>query len=180
MHAEVTDQKIEPFLDVIEEGDGGGKSISDVPTEGDPKKEVLVATQKNIRRVQTWVQARPSVRVIESMMSFRVKDRNMKDEQISTTQYQLTSIEEMRPSNQESEKDVEVVLYNTNIVNDGKSASGIENEVVSPEPFLTWKLELEFLVHGGVPRDLRGEVHIYTPEYPIFVGLYEQKTISYL
>ncbi|PQQ03187.1 ecotropic viral integration site 5 protein homolog isoform X2 [Prunus yedoensis var. nudiflora] len=42
-----------------------------------------------------------------------------------------------------------------------------------PEPFFPWKLELESLVHGGVPTDLRGEV------WQAFVGVKARRVERY-
>ncbi|ONI03204.1 hypothetical protein PRUPE_6G244600 [Prunus persica] len=44
---------------------------------------------------------------------------------------------------------------------------------VPPEPFFPWKLELESLVHGGVPTDLRGEV------WQAFVGVKARRVERY-
>lgn len=51
-----------------------------------------------------------------------------------------------------------------------------ENSVgsfLTPEPFFPWKEELEFLVHGGVPKSLRGEV------WQAFVGVRVRRVERY-
>lgn len=110
----------------------------------------------------------------------------MKDEQIVVDTDHLPSIEEV-PSQEACEDGQEEDLFldassgsssASNGVSDGMKASGEEEVVddgvcnsvpadqtkedvangIHPEPFFPWKQELESLVYGGVPRDLRGEV----------------------
>ncbi|XP_059667735.1 uncharacterized protein LOC132313096 isoform X2 [Cornus florida] len=171
LHSEVPERKTELVLEVSWEGDDsrGGKSVSDVQTESDHGKEVLVAIQTKNCKVQPWAQIRPSLIAIENMMSPRIENRkSMIDEQITTTRNHLPAVEEARPSRGESEEDFEEVFYDNEIVDDSVNASGEESAAsgrVPPEPFFSGKEELEFLVRGGVPRDLRGEV------WQAFVGV---------
>lgn len=76
-------------------------------------------------------------------MSLRVKKRkHFLKEEITLSQHHLPSSEEVRPSGGLSEEDCEEI-----------SIDGFSSEHIFP-----WKQELEFLVQGGVPKDLRGEV----------------------
>ncbi|XP_028091869.1 ecotropic viral integration site 5 protein homolog isoform X1 [Camellia sinensis] len=165
LSAEITEQKAEPGPQLS----GGGEPAFDIQTESDPKKDVQVATKTKNCEVQTWAEIRPSLHAIELMMSSRGKKRkNMKDEHITTSQNHLPSIEEARTSRQESEENFEEEFYDNEIVDDSVNtpAEGTAtNDGVSLEPFFPWKQELEFLVHGGVPRELRGEV------WQAFVGV---------
>ncbi|GMP85299.1 hypothetical protein CsSME_00038509 [Camellia sinensis var. sinensis] len=165
LSAEITEQKAEPGPQLS----GGREPAFDIQTESDPKKDVQVATKTKNCEVQTWAEIRPSLHAIELMMSSRGKKRkNMKDEHITTSQNHLPSIEEARTSRQESEENFEDEFYDNEIVDDSVNtpAEGTAaNDGVSLEPFFPWKQELEFLVHGGVPRELRGEV------WQAFVGV---------
>ncbi|KAM7526263.1 hypothetical protein LguiA_016165 [Lonicera macranthoides] len=176
--AEVVELKTEPNLDVSGERDdsSGGKSNSKIQTTSDPAKELLAAIPKKTHLVQTWEQIRESLGAIEKMMSFRVKNRNMKDKQITTTPNRHPSVEGLRPSSEESEEKLEEKLHKNDTVDDSTNTSGTEPAVsdgVYSETFFPWKEELEFLVHGGVPRDLRGEV------WQAFVGVRARRVERY-
>ncbi|XP_074379246.1 uncharacterized protein LOC141720629 isoform X2 [Apium graveolens] len=158
-HAEPTEEKFGPFLDMTRgrEDTNEEKSIFDAQREEDANKES--PTKKKKYPVQKWAQARPSLDVIESMVS-------------STTTHHLTSTEEMRPSNQEFDEDTGEVFHDT-LVNDGIIAPETEHDVISPESFAIWNKELEVLVQGGVPRNIRGEV------WQAFVGARKRRLDSY-
>lgn len=146
-HAELKEIKVRPCPEVTQGGKdlNEDKSVFDVQREDDANKEAK--KQKQNSPVKKWAQARPSLGVIESI--------------ISTTTHHLTSTEEMIPPIQESNEDVEEVFHDT-LVNDGFSTPETEHDVISPECFVAWKKELEVLVQGGVPRNIRGEVSFYT------------------
>ncbi|KAL6987488.1 hypothetical protein U1Q18_013236 [Sarracenia purpurea var. burkii] len=178
LRASATEQKGETGPQLIGEGDdsSGGKSACDSQTESDPEN-LQVAKQTKTHKVQTWAQIRPSLHDIENSMSVRVKKRNhIKEVQMSSAQNHLQSIEEVRTSRGEAEEDFEEEFYDNEIVDDIRNASAEESAAsdgVSPEPFIAWKQELEFLVHGGVPRDLRGEV------WQAFVGVRTRRVDRY-
>ncbi|KAL6142025.1 hypothetical protein ACLB2K_060309 [Fragaria x ananassa] len=125
----------------------------------------------------------------------------MKDEQIVVDTDHLPSIEEV-PSQEACEDGQEEDLFldassgsssASNGVSDGMKASGEEEVVddgvcnsvpadqtkedvangIHPESFFPWKQELESLVYGGVPRDLRGEV------WQAFVGVKSRRVEKY-
>ncbi|KAK9291054.1 hypothetical protein L1049_009239 [Liquidambar formosana] len=179
LHAEGTGQKAEAVSGRGGEGDdsSGRKSASDGSTKCDPEKEVLVEKGTKTRNVQKWAPLRPSLGAIENMMSFRIKKReNMKHEQITISQSHLQSIEEARPLEGVSEGDFEEEFHvnekSDDSVNATMEASDCHNGV-SPEPFFPWKEELEFLVRGGVPMALRGEV------WQAFVGVRTRRVEGY-
>ncbi|XP_062003312.1 uncharacterized protein LOC133720852 isoform X1 [Rosa rugosa] len=178
------------------------KSISEDSSERDPKKEAQLPKETGKSKVQTWTFIRSSLSSIENMMSIRVrKQKNMKDEHIVVDKDHLPSIEEV-PSQDAFEDGQEEDIYldasngATSVSNresDGLKASG-EDEVVDggvcnsvqadqtkedvangihPEPLFPWSQELESLVHGGVPRDLRGEV------WQAFVGVKARRVEKY-
>ncbi|KAH9671953.1 Rab-GAP TBC domain-containing protein [Citrus sinensis] len=111
------------------------------------------------------------------MMNFRVKKRKvMKGEQITKSGDHLPSIDEARSSGGESDEDIkEKVCVNVTSYGsvNGLDDKGSQEDEVSPEPYFPWKEELESLVHGGVPKDLRGEL------WQAFVGVKARRTESY-
>ncbi|KAK1392637.1 GTPase-activating protein GYP2 [Heracleum sosnowskyi] len=73
---------------------------------------------------------------------------------------------------QEFDEDTEEVFHDT-LVNDGICTPETEHDVISPESFAIWNKELEVLVQGGVPRNIRGEV------WQAFVGARKRRADSY-
>ncbi|GER57300.1 Ypt/Rab-GAP domain of gyp1p superfamily protein [Striga asiatica] len=126
------------------------------------------------REVQTWAKTSPSLNAIEHMMSLRIKKRNNVGTETKSTRNHLPLIDE-GPSGEESEND-EKDVSNDNEMTDNADAPAMESgdaDGMSPENFLPWKEELEFLVRGGVPKDLRGEV------WQAFVGVRTRWVESY-
>ncbi|XP_058215508.1 uncharacterized protein LOC131326668 isoform X2 [Rhododendron vialii] len=178
LHAEVTEQKAETVPQLDGEGDDSseGKSARDTKGQRDPE-ELQVPIQTKPLKVQTWAQIRSSLHAIENMMSARIKKRkDMKEEQKTTAENHLPPIEEAKTSRGESEEDIEEEFYDNEIVDETRNAPADENDGsdrASREPFFPWKEELEFLVHGGVPRDLRGEI------WQAFVGARARRVERY-
>lgn len=129
----------------VSEGDdsSGRNFISDSATGNNSGKEQHYLEERKTRKVQCWAEIRPSLIIIEEIFSSRVKKgKKMKGGEINGINDHLPSIEESEP------------------VDDGINGSRAENALVDqnlPELFSRWK-ELESLVQGGVPKDLRGEV----------------------
>ncbi|KAM2405367.1 hypothetical protein ACFXTH_032600 [Malus domestica] len=171
LQVEATEQKEKTVSESDEEGNDtiSKKTASDLSPERDPEKELKLSEQTETSEVQTWTLIRSSLSSIENMMSIRVrKGRNMKDEQIIVDKDHLPFIEEATSSGMASEDDCEDKICLDDAFNESKNAFSAENSVSdghSDEPFFPWKLELESLVHGGVPRDLRGEA------WQAFVGV---------
>ncbi|CAI9783214.1 unnamed protein product [Fraxinus pennsylvanica] len=174
--SEVTKQK--SIQEVSGKGDDSRiqKPVSDTRTESNPIKETPVTLQIKSREVKTWAEINPSLDVIDHMMSFRVKRRNMGSENIISTHNQLPSIDEARLSKVESEEDGEEKFYDNEIADDSVDASAegsSASDEIYPEPVFPWKEELEFLVRGGVPGDLRGDV------WQAFVGVRTRRVERY-
>ncbi|KAL2514415.1 Ypt/Rab-GAP domain of gyp1p superfamily protein [Forsythia ovata] len=147
--------------------------VSDTETESGPIKEAPATLQIKSREVQTWADINPSLDFIDHMMSFCVKRRNMDSEKIISTHNQLPSIDEARFSKGEPEEEE---FYDNEIADDIVDASAegrSSSDEISPEPVFPWKEELEFLVRGGVPGDLRGEV------WQAFVGVRTRRVERY-
>ncbi|KAK9920785.1 hypothetical protein M0R45_029331 [Rubus argutus] len=178
------------------------KSISEGSSERESKKEVRLPKETGKCKVQTWAFIRSSLSSIENMMSVRVrKQKKMKDEEIIVDKDHLPSIQEV-PSQEASEDGHEEDIYLdasngaasvSNELSDGVKTAGEEDVAddgvfnsmqadqtkedvangVHPEPSFPWKQELESLVHGGVPKDLRGEV------WQAFVGVKARRVEKY-
>ncbi|XAR69017.1 hypothetical protein NMG60_11000457 [Bertholletia excelsa] len=169
VHTEVIEQKAELGQKLTGEADawsGGTKSDCDSQTESRHDKEAQEARRTKSRKVvQTWGQIRPSLQAVEKMLSSRVERRKKKKEQMTTAQTDLSSIEGGRSLSGESE-----------VTDDSRKAPAEDSDAgegVSSEPLFRLKQELEFLVHGGVPRDLRGEV------WQAFVGVRTRRVDKY-
>ncbi|XP_038904801.1 ecotropic viral integration site 5 protein homolog isoform X3 [Benincasa hispida] len=156
----------------------GSKSDSVDTTDSGPTKllEPPIETQKRV--VQTWCQTRPSLNAIEIMMSSRVKKKIMKDEKTINGGDHLPPLEEaesLEGTSVANSEDEEACFSGS--LNRSPSATGAESRVdecisnsmkpsrrdgivgdgVSQAHLFTWKEELECLVRGGLPKDLRGE-----------------------
>ncbi|CAA0829766.1 Ypt/Rab-GAP domain of gyp1p superfamily protein [Striga hermonthica] len=137
-------------------------------------KEAGTIKHGKFREVQTWAKISPSLNAIEHMMSLCIKKRNNVAAETKSTRNHLPSIDE-GPSGEESE-DNEKDVSNDNEMADNAGIPAMESsdaDGMSPEKFLPWKEELEFLVRGGVPKDLRGEV------WQAFVGVRTRWVESY-
>lgn len=135
------------------------KPLSDIQTENNLEKEVPPSTPSKPREVKTWTDIKSSLCAIETMMASRVKKKNyLKGDQLTSHDHVLP-IEESKPSSEESEDKNE----NDNVIFDDSTGTAAEgctaDNGISVESSVPWKDELELLVHGGVPRDLRGEVN---------------------
>lgn len=129
------------------------------------EEEVPLPKQKQIHRILTWSQIRPSLSAIEDMMSGRVKKRTYTE---SASEKPLSTTEETKPPKGGSEDDSEEEFYDVERsdspqdiqLNDSVSAPAIGDtaDIAPTESSFPWKEELECLVQGGVPMALRGEV----------------------
>ncbi|XP_071910453.1 uncharacterized protein [Coffea arabica] len=174
---EVTEQQIKPIQQLTAEGDasGGVESVPDILEETDAEKEVPAIIPKESSEVHKWVPVRPSLCHIEDMMSSRAKKgKSMIDELITTDHNHLPSIMEESHSGEELEQAHEEEHYDSkrDASPDAPKERGASINGVCTEPLFPWK-ELEFLVHGGVPRDLRGEV------WQAFVGVRTRRVERY-
>ncbi|XP_038904800.1 ecotropic viral integration site 5 protein homolog isoform X2 [Benincasa hispida] len=172
----------------------GSKSDSVDTTDSGPTKllEPPIETQKRV--VQTWCQTRPSLNAIEIMMSSRVKKKIMKDEKTINGGDHLPPLEEaesLEGTSVANSEDEEACFSGS--LNRSPSATGAESRVdecisnsmkpsrrdgivgdgVSQAHLFTWKEELECLVRGGLPKDLRGEV------WQAFVGVKTRRIEKY-
>lgn len=156
-------QQSKPVQELIREGDDSGEveSVGNTHNETDSGKDIPAVVQGKSCEVHTWAQIRPSLSHIDYMMSSRVKKRKgMKDEQIAIEHNRLPSVEEGRHSEEEFEL-ANWEEFNDNTVDGSMNSTEAGNTPsvgVASESSFPWKEELEFLVQGGVPRDLRGEV----------------------
>ncbi|XP_019159395.1 PREDICTED: TBC1 domain family member 8B-like isoform X1 [Ipomoea nil] len=150
------------------------KPLSDIQTENNLEKEVPPSTQSKRREVKTWTDIKSSLCAIETVMASRVKKKNyLKGDQLTSSPDHLLPTEESKPSRGESGDEDE----NDNVILDDSTRTAAEgctaDDGISVESSVPWKDELEILVHGGVPRDLRGEV------WQAFVGVRARRVERY-
>lgn len=157
------------WLSVEEDDSIEEKSTSDIQAERNSEKEVPKGIPTSKSKVLSWAEISPSLHAVENIMSLRIKKRkSTKHEHPTTAQVHLPSIDEVKSSRGESEDDGEEEFYDNELLEDARNAPSEESAVtdeVFPDSFFPLKQELEFLVQGGVPRDLRGEV------WQAFVGV---------
>ncbi|KAK4777187.1 hypothetical protein SAY86_005875 [Trapa natans] len=153
--------------EVGERNKASGGPITDDPAEGNAEKEVESIKDLKTHKVQKWSDIRPVLGAIENLMSSRVKFKNMEDVQETLKDGQLPPLEET-PSGRTSEYDIEEEI-NVDEVSNGSNKFSTEerpaNEQTPPESSFPWKEELDCLVRGGLPQDLRGEL------WQAFVGV---------
>ncbi|KAK7267587.1 hypothetical protein RIF29_20265 [Crotalaria pallida] len=168
----------ETSLERVGEGDdsSGRKSVCDSSAGNNFDKELHISEGRNTRKVQRWAEIMPSLTAIDKIMSSRIKKgKNEKGEKVNGYNDHLSSIEESEPVEGVSEEDIQEQVSTDETQDDSINGSKAENALVdqdSPELFSPWK-ELEYLVQGGVPKDLRGEV------WQAFVGVRTRRVESY-
>ncbi|TMW94766.1 hypothetical protein EJD97_009835 [Solanum chilense] len=159
-------QQTVPVQASQEEGNDpvGDNPVSDIKRESDLKRELLAYPPKKSCHAYTWSEIRASLSLIDHLMSFRVKKTPKTKVKLSTDVHNhLATIKEQEELEEENGEERSV----NEDLDDGINTSaelGSADSGVSPELSFPWK-ELEFLVRGGVPRDLRGEV------WQAFVGV---------
>lgn len=140
--------------------------------------------ERKIHCAQTWARIRPSLSVIELMMSHRVKKKNSEggDQAAPKSRPNLAPIEESKVLEDSEEEFYDVersdLVQEVSSGDDGNadSSTSISSQGVPEET----KEELECLVRGGLPMALRGEVYftcsIYFCYYSSFcnINLYLQ------
>ncbi|KAJ1391308.1 Rab-GTPase-TBC domain [Sesbania bispinosa] len=160
------------------EGDdsNSSKSVSDSSTGNNSGKELHHSEEKKTRKVQCWAEIRPSLTVIEEILSSRVKrGKNMNGEKINGNDGHLPSTKESEPVEGVPEEHIHEKACTNETLDGGINGSREENALMDqglPELLSPWK-ELESLVQGGVPKDLRGEV------WQAFVGVKTRRVESY-
>ncbi|KAI5395485.1 hypothetical protein KIW84_061887 [Lathyrus oleraceus] len=158
------------------EGDSSRReSFSDCSTRNNSAKELHHSEKSKTRKVQRWAEIRPSLSTIEEILSSRVKKgKNMKGEKINGSDVHFPSIEKAEPVEGDPKEDIQGKVR-TNESLDGGNGSRAENYLMDhdlPELFSPWK-QLEPLIQGGVPKDLRGEV------WQAFVGVNTRRVERY-
>ncbi|XP_076918503.1 uncharacterized protein LOC143578943 [Bidens hawaiensis] len=147
--AEVTEHKTDPILEPSADVNAlsENKLTNDNKTESVPEIATPTKTKKPV--VQNWAELRTSLNTIEDKICPRVKKR-IKNK--NGHEEHLQSIQEDEPASDEPKEELK-----------------IDDEDSDSFP---WK-ELESLVRGGVPRDLRGEA------WQAFVGVKVRREEGY-
>ncbi|KAH8501642.1 hypothetical protein H0E87_016434 [Populus deltoides] len=183
LHAEATEQEInngsEKGVDI-----SGEEPSSDVLLEN-VTEEKQSATSKKTHGIQIWTEIRPSLRVIEDMMSLRImrKGNQSKDQQETKKERMVPSFEDAKSAKGASEEDSEDEFYDVERSDPNQDtsssdsasapATGAPADALPPESSFPWKEELEVLVRGGVPMALRGEL------WQAFVGARTRRVENY-
>ncbi|XP_054816298.1 GTPase-activating protein GYP2-like isoform X1 [Prosopis cineraria] len=152
------------------------KYVSDGSTASSSEKEVHCPEERKARKVQTWGEIRPSLAAIEKLMSNRVKKaKKIEVEQANGKYDNLPCIDESEHLQMVSEDIIEEKVFPKemldNSINGSREGDALEDHD-SPE-FYSQLKELESLVQGGVPKDLRGEI------WQAFVGVKTRRVESY-
>lgn len=159
------------------------KSNADCLTENVMENDVAASDKLDKTREDlTWTKIRPSLCIIEDMMSSRVKKTNPKIATDKGTKKHL-SVEDTRPTEEGHVEDSKEEFYDvdksdsSHYVPSSDSVSALDNDpdgdVPYSESFIPWKEELECLVQGGVPMALRGEL------WQAFVGVRTRRVEKY-
>ncbi|KAG5239765.1 TBC1 domain family [Salix suchowensis] len=163
LHAEATEQEINNGLEKGVEGDdiSGEKPSSDILLENVTREEKQSATNKKTHGIQIWTEIRPSLHVIEDMMSLRImrKGNQSKDQQDTKKERMEPSFEDAKSAKGASEEDSEDEFYDVERSDPNQDASSSDSasspatdapaDALSPESSFPWKEELEVLVRGG-------------------------------
>ncbi|KAI9122149.1 hypothetical protein K1719_006838 [Acacia pycnantha] len=168
--AEETEVKEETNLERLREGDDSSVTGSSSDKVVRPSKE------RKTDKIGIWAEIRPSLIDIEKIMSSRIKKGIiMKCQQIKGDDSHLPSMQESESLKGVSERNCEDEVCINETLDNNTNASRNDNAFLdqdSSENFFPWK-ELQFLVQGGVPKDIRGEV------WQAFVGVKTRRVESY-
>ncbi|KAK6942875.1 Rab-GTPase-TBC domain [Dillenia turbinata] len=145
-------------------------STSEVSEERAFEKDVLPRRRRKNHRIRAWGRVRPALGAIEYMMSFRVSK-----DTIGINNGKLGNVKENHSAGasegnfKECYSDVDVLGNNVTV----SGANAALGDGITAEHIFPWKEELEFLVRGGVPREIRGEV------WQAFVGVKVRRVEKY-
>ncbi|KAK8563634.1 hypothetical protein V6N12_035779 [Hibiscus sabdariffa] len=138
-------------------------------TESEREREVQLAEETRTCQVKWWAKTRPAICAIENMMKSRVK-KGKKMKYMNESGDLPPSIKDERSPDQESDDEFEEKVCVNEIRTTEESSTGND---ASQEPPFPWKEELESLVLGGVPKDLRGQI------WQAFVGVKARQVDRY-
>lgn len=159
----------------LEENSTSNKLQTKVKLSKQARAEEQLSKERKTNKARNWSSIRISLQAIERLMSLRVKDMKLiNDKKRTLTKDSFPSIEEIEFSGGENEEDIE-----KHETSDDDANTTMEKWSVNkgyPHRLCQWKEELDFLVRGGVPKDLRGEVNKCSPIYSVclFVSLLDQ------
>ncbi|XP_065856120.1 uncharacterized protein [Euphorbia lathyris] len=130
----------------------------------EPKKEEQLSKEERASKIRTWDGIRQSLLPLENMMRSRVKN-------IKTTKEKTASGDHLLSTKESEDVEGEEVCVNDAL--DEKISVSAEEKNAYETSLYAWKEELEFLVRGGVPKDLRGEV------WQAFIGVKARRVERY-
>ncbi|KAK8561848.1 hypothetical protein V6N13_149003 [Hibiscus sabdariffa] len=138
-------------------------------TESEREREVQLAEETTTCQVKRWAKTRPAICAIENMMESRVK-KGKKMKYMNESGDLPPSIKDETSPDQESDDEFEEKVCVNEIRTTEESSTGNDASQETPFP---WKEELESLVLGGVPKDLRGQI------WQAFVGVKARQVDRY-
>lgn len=123
-----------------------------------------VETEERAHKIKIYSEIRPSLAAIEQLMSYRVKKKiylTSDKGDAGRTASRIVPNEAMKPLEDSEDEfyDIERSDVNQDMSSGyGSGADSSASQGALLEPSTPWKEELEFLVRGGLPMALRGEV----------------------
>ncbi|KAG0465127.1 hypothetical protein HPP92_019291 [Vanilla planifolia] len=142
----------------------------------------LSVEEETTNKTQIWSPIRPSLAAIEQLMSYRVKKKtyslNDKGESVKIANT-VAQNEETKPLEDSEDEfyDVERSDVGQEVTSGYSSGTDSHNNAANhvelTEPSVPWKEELEFLVRGGLPMALRGEI------WQAFAGIGKRRVQGY-
>ncbi|PKA63285.1 hypothetical protein AXF42_Ash017753 [Apostasia shenzhenica] len=137
----------------------------------------LVLERERPHLIQLWSEIRPSLAAIEELMSCRLKKKHPLNENGDAGRTSSSVIVKPLEDYEDVFYDVERSDLNQEVFSKfGRgtdSAVNMADQGKISEPSIPWKEELEFLVRGGLPMALRGEL------WQAFVGVGKRRKEGY-
>ncbi|XP_020591844.1 uncharacterized protein LOC110032524 isoform X2 [Phalaenopsis equestris] len=173
--------RIDAATGLDEDRDHIGNKIIDGGKETAERKEP-VETEERAHKIKIWSHIRPSLAAIEQLMSHRVEKKTYLTSDKGDAGRAASRADPSEPPKplEDSEDefyDLERSDVNQEVSSDycsgADSSFNMDNLAAVLEPSTLWKEELEFLVRGGLPMSLRGEI------WQAFAGIRKRREEGY-
>ncbi|XP_020591443.1 rab GTPase-activating protein 1 isoform X2 [Phalaenopsis equestris] len=147
-----------------------------------PEESDVQVEQELIHKTQCWSQIRPSLALIEQWMSARVKRKTyflIDEGDAQRSANGIVHNQEIKILDDSEDEFYDVERSDVNQEASSGYGSGTDaavnltNQGALPESSVPWKEELEFLVSGGLPMALRGEI------WQAFTGIGKRRVEGY-
>ncbi|KAK8926159.1 hypothetical protein KSP39_PZI018488 [Platanthera zijinensis] len=150
----------------LEDGlDHGGHNKVDAC--GETSVQEPLDTEERSHKTRIWSQIRPSLAAIEQLMRHRVRKKTYlmsekRDTRRSENGVVLTEVAKHLDDSEDEFYDMDRSDVNQEVSSGYSSGAdsviNMANQGSAPESYFPWKEELEFLIRGGLPMALRGEI----------------------